>query len=775
MKESILQARDIKITGIVQGVGFRPFIYNLAVELGVRGTVRNTSEGVFVHAEGKQRVLDAFERAIGERRPPQAVIETMESWRTPESGGKGFSIEESVRLEGHYQLISPDIATCDACRDEIFDAANRRYRYAFTNCTNCGPRFTIIDDIPYDRPLTSMATFTMCERCQAEYDDPTDRRFHAQPNACPDCGPHLELWDREGRVAVDDPLKEAAALLREGKVLAIKGLGGFHLACDAANEQAVATLRSRKGRVTKPFALMVADMEGARLLGEVGPVEEELLRSTRAPIVLLREKPDSPVSRLVAPNQSYQGVMLPYTPLHHLLLSECGAILVMTSGNYTEEPICADNAEARRDLGHLADHFLLHNRGIRSRYDDSVVRVMFDQPRLVRRSRSFAPYPLELEPGPCVLAVGAELKSTFTLAQDGYAFVSQHLGDLDDEKTLRFFEETVQLYRRLFRAEPELVAHDLHPDYLSTRYAMSVEGVERIAVQHHHAHIVSCMAENELQGEVLGISMDGMGYGADGTLWGGELLVADRARYERVSHLRQFRQPGGDLATLRPYRLAISLLRDIYGPGWLDLDLDFCHLMRDERAAEVETITSQVEKGFNAPLTSSAGRLFDAISALLGLRLVIDYEGQAAMELENAALAGRDASAQPFPYDLREDEMDYGAMLLALVDAVRKRASTPEVAFRFHLTMAEMLKDACVAQAKAGGPDRVAISGGVFQNTLLCELLVPRLEKAGFQVFSQAKVPCNDGGLSIGQAAVARALAKEAGSVKLTQKYVKKI
>ncbi len=772
MRKSAPQARDIKITGIVQGVGFRPFVYNLAVESGIRGSVRNTSEGVFIHAEGAAEALGAFERAIGERKPPQAVIETLESWRSPESGVKGFRIEESVRLKGRYQLISPDIATCEACRTEIFDPADRRYRYAFTNCTNCGPRFTIIEDIPYDRPLTSMAPFTMCERCQAEYDDPTDRRFHAQPNACPDCGPHLELWDREGRVAVDDPLRDAAALLRDGKVLAIKGLGGFHLACDATSDQAVATLRRRKGRVSKPFAIMVADMETVRSLCETSPVEEELLRSTRAPIVLLREKPDTLLSRLVAPNQAYQGVMLPYTPLHHLLLAECGTVLVMTSGNYTEEPICADNSEALRDLGHLADHFLMHNRGIRSRYDDSVVRVMFDRPRLVRRSRSYAPYPLELEPGPCVLGVGAELKSTFTLALDGYAFVSQHLGDLDDEKTLRFFEETVQLYQRLFRAEPELVAHDLHPDYLSTRYAMAREGVERIAVQHHHAHIASCMAENGLEGEVLGISMDGMGYGADGTLWGGELLMVDGPRYERVGHLRRFRQAGGDLAVLRPYRLAISLLRDIWGPGWLDLDLDFCRLMREQRAAEAETITTQVEKGFNAPLTSSCGRLFDAVSALLGLRLVIDYEGQAAMELENAALAGRDASAASFPYDLRDGEMDYGAMLLALVEAVRAGRSAREIAFRFHLTMAEMIKDACVAQARAGGPDRVALSGGVFQNQLLCELLVPRLEKAGFEVFMHARVPCNDGGLSLGQAAVARALAKESGSVKLTQKYV---
>ncbi len=764
-----MQAREIKITGIVQGVGFRPFIYNLAAEFGIRGSVRNTSEGVYIQAEGEAEVLDAFERAIGERRPPQAVIDSLQSTGSSVSGASGFSIEESVRLEGRYQLISPDIATCDACRMEIFDPGDRRYRYAFTNCTNCGPRFTIIEDIPYDRPLTTMAPFTMCARCQAEYDDPTNRRFHAQPNACPVCGPHLELWDRESRLDVNDPLKEAATLLREGKVLAIKGLGGFHLACDATSDAAVGTLRQRKGRVSKPFAIMVADMEGARSLAEVSQAEEELLRSTRAPIVLLREKPDTPVSRLVAPNQAYQGVMLPYTPLHHLLLAECGTVLVMTSGNYTEEPICSDNSEALRDLGHLADNFLFHDRGIRSRYDDSVVRVMFDVPRLVRRSRSYAPYPLALEAGPCVLAVGAELKSTFTLAQDSYAFVSQHLGDLDDEKTLRFFEETVQLYQRLFRAQPELVAHDLHPDYLSTRYAMSREGVEHIAVQHHHAHIVSCMAENDLHDAVLGVSMDGMGYGADGTLWGGELLLADRTSYSRLSHLRTFRQPGGDLATLRPYRLAISLLLDIYGPGWLDLDLDFCRAMR-EREEEAATVAAQAERGFNSPLTSSAGRLFDAVSALLGLRMVIDYEGQAAMELEYAALAGRDAALQPFPYEIGGEEMDWGPMLRSLVDAVQAGANTPEVAFRFHLTMAEMLKDACLVQAASGAPEQVALSGGVFQNLLLNELLVPRLAEAGFEVFTQSRVPCNDGGLSLGQAAVARALAKEAGSVKLTQK-----
>ncbi|MHB8780597.1 MAG: carbamoyltransferase HypF [Candidatus Geothermincolia bacterium] len=750
------EAREIRVTGIVQGVGFRPFVNNLAGEMGVRGSVRNTSEGVLIHAEGERAALERFTAAIPGRKPSQAVIEWVHCEPAETLGALSFEIGESYRIEGGYQLVSPDLATCDACRAEVFDPANRRYRYAFTNCTNCGPRFTIIADVPYDRPSTSMASFTMCARCRAEYDDPANRRFHAQPNACPDCGPRLELWHAGGRVDTDDPLADAAALLREGRVLAVKGLGGFHLACDATADGPVSLLRQRKGRGSKPFAVMVADVGEARRLCELVEAEAALMRSARCPIVLLREGPDSRLSRQVAPGQLHQGLMLPYTPLHHLLTAEAGRPLVMTSGNYSEEPIVGDNASALAELAPLADYFLLHDRDILSRYDDSVSRVTFGQERLARRSRSYAPYPLELEEGPCVLAVGAELKSTFCIVREGHAFVSQHLGDLDDERSLRFFEETVALYRRLFRAEPEMVAHDLHPDYLSTRFAND-QPLPRLAVQHHHAHIASCLADNGVTGAALGLALDGMGYGEDGTIWGGELLFVDGHRCERLAHFATFRQAGGDAATTRIYRLAAALLYEVYGRRLEEFA--WTRRLRAESGDELDVLLGQVERGVRAPLTSSCGRLFDAVASLLGLRQTVDFEGQAAMELEAAATLGEKEGLRPFSFLAQDGLMDWRPMVPELIAELEAAADPGELAFRFHLTLADMLVSACAQERDRSG--RVALSGGVFQNALLARLLVPRLAERGFEVFQHRRVPCNDGGISLGQAAIARAAARD--------------
>ncbi len=769
------QAQLIRVRGVVQGVGFRPFVYGLATGLGLAGWVRNTSAGVEIALEGTAEALARFRYGLVAQAPPLARIEEVVVEPAALAGARGFAIRESLAEDGVYQLVSPDISICEDCRRELFDPQDRRYRYPFTNCTNCGPRFTIIRDIPYDRPQTTMAAFTMCPACQAEYDDPRNRRFHAQPNACPVCGPHVTLMTARGEVLAEreEAIGAARRALAEGRILALKGLGGYHLACDAVSDTAVATLRQRKARPHKPLAVMVADLETAARLGKVSPAEAELLRSPQRPIVLLEARPTSPLAADVAPGTGTIGVMLPYTPLHYLLLERAPGYppaLVMTSGNMTEEPIAMDNDEALARLGAIADLFLVHNRDIYARYDDSVWFVPGGQPQPIRRARGYAPFPIKLPfRAPQVLACGPELKNTFCYTRDEYAFLSPHIGDLENLETLEHFERSLALYRQLFRLEPRIVAYDLHPEYLATKYARerwgADAGVTLVGVQHHHAHIAACLADNGQSGPVIGVAFDGTGYGTDGAIWGGEFLVADLHGFRRAGRLAEFPLPGGAAAIRRPYRTALGLLAAAgldaaAWPGRGALD-----------PQEVEIVGRQVARGLNAPQTTSAGRLFDAVAALIGVRGDTTYEAQAAMELEAVAL-GAHRSVAPYPLAVRpspwkgegegpsEGEgwvVDWRPMLDALLGDLRAGAKPAHMAARFHVGVAQAIVEAVACIAADTGLRTVALSGGCFQNRLLVGQTVRRLEEAGFAVLVHRQVPANDGGVALGQAAIAAA------------------
>jgi len=756
-----LKLASISVRGIVQGVGFRPFVYGLAVKHNLKGWVYNTSEDVRIEVEGEAEAIEQFERELETKAPPLAHIENVTIEYHPPLGYKNFEIRHSQAQAGKYQLISPDVATCQACLGELLNPEDRRYRYPFTNCTNCGPRFTIIEDMPYDRPKTTMRYFQMCPQCQAEYDNPLDRRFHAQPNACPKCGPQVELVDNQGNlVTKSNSIAAASQLLKEGKIVAIKGLGGFLLACDATNDTVVKTLRQRKKRSSKPFAIMVATVDEAKRHCYVSPEEENLLTSPQSPIVLMRWREDSSVSREVAPNLRFLGIMLPYTPLHHILLRDTGLPLVMTSGNLSEEPIARDNDEALRRLSGIADYFLIHNRDIYSRYDDSVAIVERGTSQLIRRARSYAPYPIRLSfEARQVLGCGAEEKNTFCLTKDNYAFLSQHIGDMENMETLEHFDSTISLYKRLFHVEPEIIAHDLHPDYLATKYARELgeSGIKLIPVQHHHAHIASCLADNGLESPVIGVAFDGTGMGADGNIWGGEFLVADYRNFRRVGHLEYLPLPGGDAAIKRPRRTAIGYILTLLGENALNHDLP---VIREADDMEIEVIKRQIERKINSPLSSSMGRLFDAISALLGIRGEIDYEGQAAVELEMAAYEEDDAHAQEsYPYRIVEDEGVRVVRLRDLLSAVmadlHQGISKGRISVKFHNTVAQMINEMCHLIADETGIKQVALSGGVFQNRLLLRKTVSFLESSGFQVFTHRQVPCNDGGISLGQAVIA--------------------
>lgn len=746
--------RSVRITvkGIVQGVGFRPFIYQLAHRSGVSGWVLNSSEGVIIEVEGPDEAVHAFIKGIGEEAPPRSAIASIEVEQIDEQGYCGFVIKESVEKPGEFQLISPDIAICDDCLAELFDKNDRRYRYPFINCTNCGPRFTIIKDIPYDRPKTTMAKFKMCPNCQAEYDDPMDRRFHAQPNACPVCGPRVEyssLVTRHSSLA-EDAVKRAVSDLKDGKVVAVKGLGGFHLACNASDDAAVNTLRSRKHRFGKPLAVMVADIAGAERLCFVNDQERDLLISPQRPIVLLKKRDDSSLAKGVAPDNEYLGIMLPYTPLHYILLKDSGLDLVMTSGNLSEEPIAAENEEAFRRLSHIADSFLIHDRDIYSRYDDPVVRVVDGRTVTVRRARSYAPYPVELPftVDKEVLAVGGELKSTFCLLKDRYAFISQHIGDLENAETFEHYENTLELYKRLFRVNPELVAYDLHPEYLSTKFAMQMNDVPLVGIQHHHAHIVSAMVEHGIDEEVIGVSFDGTGYGTDGTLWGGEFLIATLTDFERVMHLKTVRLPGGEVAIRKPYRTAFSYLYSFFGDSYAEKAPEFVSRLDP---VEVEIMKKQVDTGLLSPETSSAGRLFDAVSSLIGVRDEIEFEGQAAIDLE--MVADRDVDGE---YELTiGEEIDTRPIFEGILADLDKGASQAVIAGKFHNTIAAMIAKACEVLRDSRGYETVVLSGGVFQNSLLVTKATARLKELGFNIVQHEKVPANDGGISLGQAVIA--------------------
>ncbi len=770
-------SRRIHITGIVQGVGFRPFVYNLATRLGLSGWVLNSSSGVEIEAVGPEAVVDEFIARLRTDAPPLARIEriTVTPSGQPVGAGlapapsgqpvglplqgpalQGFRILHSEARPGEFVPISPDVAICDDCLRELFDPRDRRYRYPFINCTNCGPRFTIIRDIPYDRPNTTMAPFVMCPDCQAEYDDPTNRRFHAQPNACPVCGPRLEF-----RAAPDAPplygeeaLQAARAAIMRGQIVAVKGLGGFHLACDATADAPVARLRERKGRVDKPFAIMSFDLPTVARYCEVNDAERALLTSRQRPIVLLRRRADAPISPLVAPGNRYLGVMLPYTPLHYLLLEPADGFplaLVMTSGNYSEEPIVTDNGEALERLAALADAFLLHDREIHARCDDSVTRIVRGAELPIRRSRGYAPYPVHLPfPVRQVLAVGAELKNTFCLTRERYAFLSQHIGDMENYETLRFFEDMVEQLKRTFRVEPEAVAHDMHPAYLATRYARSLaDRLPTVPVQHHHAHIAACMAENGLAGDrpVIGVAFDGTGYGVDGAIWGGEFLIADYGSFRRAAHLRYIPLPGGDAAIRRPYRVALAHLWAA-GVPWDPALPPVAAAPPDERAV----LERQLARGLNTVPTSSMGRLFDAVAALAGGRQEINYEAQAAVELEMQVAEGVE---EAYPFGVGEEEIDPSPVIRAVVEDVRDGAPIGVVAARFHNGVASMVREVCRRLRAQTGLNEVALSGGVFQNVTLLEKVVALLEGDGFMVYTHRLVPPNDAGISLGQAVIA--------------------
>jgi hydrogenase maturation protein HypF len=751
--------KKIHVTGVVQGVGFRPFVYQLAHTHGLTGWVLNTSAGVDMEVEGPAEAIRHFVGDLEAESPPLARIESIAATDHPARGYQQFEIRRSLSQEGAYQLISPDIATCHDCLAELLDPRDRRYRYPFTNCTNCGPRFTIIEDIPYDRPLTTMRDFVMCPQCQAEYENPLDRRFHAQPNACPVCGPHLTLTDADGTtISATDEISATVQLLEQGEILAIKGLGGFHLACDATNDKAVQRLRERKRRPAKPMAVMMATMDHIRTHCLVSDEEERLLTSAQCPIVLLHWKPTSTVSPLVAPGNRYLGVMLPYTPLHHVLIREIDRPLVMTSGNLSEEPIATDNEEALVRLGGIADHFLFHNRDIYARYDDSVWMVAEERAQPLRRSRGYAPFPIRLPfKARQVLACGTELKNTFCATKDEYAFLSQHIGDMENLETLEHFQTSIALYERLFRLQPETVAYDLHPDYLATRYALSLGPSKRLVpVQHHHAHIVSCMVDNEVQEPVIGVALDGTGYGLDGQIWGGEFLVADAHGFRRAGYLRYVPLPGGEAAIRNPYRMAISHLLSLLGEEGLGSALPF---LGDVDPQEVEVIKQQVARKINTPLTSSCGRLFDAVSAVLGFQGEASYEGQAAIQLEMMAYGVDDGGGYPFAI-LERDEarvVDVSDTWGGILHDLRAGVPAQVIAARFHNTVVQLIVHACAGISQETGLGHVALSGGCFQNRLLLTRTTNVLREAGFHVLTHHQVPCNDGGVSLGQAVIAHA------------------
>ncbi|HEX7616634.1 MAG TPA: carbamoyltransferase HypF [Thermoanaerobaculia bacterium] len=759
-----MQRVRLEIHGAVQGVGFRPFVWRLAHALSLSGWVRNDIAGVFIELEGEEEDLGAFRRALGAAPPPLARIREILESSTEPSGESGFRILPSEGAGARTTLVLPDVATCSACLAEVLDPKDRRHLYPFANCTDCGPRFTIVTDLPYDRPATTMAAFTLCPECRAEYDDPRDRRFHAQPIACPACGPTLEAWSPEGEVLArrHEALVAAAEALREGAIVAVKGLGGFHLMCDARKEDAVAALRRRKTREEKPLALMVRDVAMGRALADISPEAEALLEGPEAPIVLLPRRADAAVAAGVAPGRPELGLMLPATPLHHLLLRETGFPVVATSGNRSEEPIATDEREALSRLAGMADLFLVHDRPIARHVDDSVARIVAGAPRLVRRARGWAPLPVPVrEELPVILGVGAHMKTAVALSIGRQVFLSQHVGDLETPEALEAFTRVIADFERLYGVTPGAVAHDLHPGYASTAFAQKLareRGIPALAVQHHHAHLAACLAENEIDGPALGVCWDGTGLGTDATIWGGEFLLGDATDYARVAHLRPFRLPGGEAAVREPRRTALALLLESRGPAVLSReDLE---AVRAFTRSERDVLAQMLVRGVNAPVTTSAGRLFDAAASLLGLVQRSAFEGQAAMAVEAAALAAPESEGvYPFPLVERDGApalLDWEPLLDALLEDRAKGTDAGVLAARFHAALA----DGIVAAARRAGAPRVALTGGCFQNKLLTELSVARLQAAGFEVLLHGAVPPNDGGIGLGQVLVAAARLK---------------
>jgi hydrogenase maturation protein HypF len=742
----------VTVHGIVQGIGFRPFIHRLARELGLVGWARNTTAGVEIVIQGDKTRLSRFLSRLRAEAPSLSNVTNVNLEESERLRLTDFVILPSTPGE-QYTLLPPDFATCPSCLEEVFSSQDRRSRYPFTNCTACGPRFTIVRALPYDRMTTTMADFRLCPSCAAEYENPTDRRFHAEPVACPTCGPHVWLEVDNGAVAQrpGDTIAYTVALLREGAVLAVQGLGGFHLACDATNASAVQRLRQTKDRLYKPLAVMAATLDEARMYGEISPPEATLLTSVQAPIVLVRKRADSPLASIIAPGDAYLGMMLPYTPLHHLLLRDTGKPLVMTSGNRRDEPLCRTAEEAKAALDGLVDGFLFHDRPIHQRCDDSVVFVTDTGAQPVRRSRGYVPLPVPTPiaaPTP-ILAVGAELKNTFCLLREREAFLSQHIGDMGSLATQQHFVAALEHLQGLFKIHPAVVAHDLHPAYTTTRYAQAT-GLPLIGVQHHHAHVAACLADNSVTGPAIGVAFDGTGYGTDGVIWGGEFLVADLRDFRRVAHLEYLPLPGGEAAIRRPYRTALAYLAALSG------SIPTLAFVNEIPHTERQVTLRMVERKINTPFTSSCGRLFDAVAAIIGLRTQVTYEAQAAIELEAVSYTeSHDGVIYPFMID--NEQVRLGPLLAAVVSDTQQRVPVGVIGQRFHHTLAEIVCTICEQIREKEGLTTVALSGGCWQNRLLLSATISRLRETGFSVYVHHQVPANDGGVGLGQAVVAAA------------------
>ncbi len=744
----------IVVHGVVQGVGFRPFVYRLATELHLSGWVQNTIQGVVIEIEGATQDVDAFLFRFSNEIPPLASIHEVTATHLEPVGYTSFEIRESDSKGKTSTLILPDIATCPDCLEEVFNPSERRYFYPFTNCTNCGPRFSIIESLPYDRPNTTMKQFVMCVDCRKEYENPHDRRFHAQPIACPVCGPHIELWDLSGNVldTRHNALLHTVETIRSGKIVAVKGMGGFHLLADARNESAVHTLRQRKGREEKPLALMFPSIEKVQSECEVSILEETLLQSPESPIVLLKRKSNqSQIAVSVAPSNPYLGVMLPYTPLHHILMRELNIPVVATSGNRSNEPICIDEHEALKRLNGIADYFLIHNRPIKRHVDDSIVRVMAGREMIVRRARGYAPLPptrIKLRGGG-ILAVGAHQKNTISITTENNVFTSQHIGDLETTEAFDAFSSVINDFRDLYDVNPTTVVCDFHPDYLSTKYAEKL-GIKTEYIQHHYAHVASCMAENDLSGTVLGVSWDGTGYGLDNTIWGGEFLLTTETSFKRVATFRSFPLPGGDQAVKQPRRSAVGVLFELFGEDMFRRN--GLLTLQQFSIEELKIIQTMLVREINTRHTSSVGRLFDAVASIMGIRHTCNFEGQSAMELE--FLVSEDMTQSSYPFTISESRnndvpyiINWERCIVHFMDDVNKRESPNMISTKFHNTLTEVI----IEVAKRIGEQRIVLSGGCFQNIYLTEHTIARLREEGYEPYWHKLVPTNDGGISLGQ------------------------
>ena len=755
----MVETKQINIFGIVQGVGFRPFIFKLAKKHKLKGFVKNSSFGVEIESEGDKKNIAEFLKNIKKNAPPLSIITKISSKKIDFKNYKKFSILLSQKNAVQKTLISYDVAICNDCLKDIFQKKNRRFLYPFTNCTNCGPRYSIIEEIPYDRKNTSMKHFKMCKKCQKEYDNQENRRFHAQPNACEKCGPSVSLFsNNEKKIKTDNPIKKCAELLKKGKIIAIKGLGGFHLAVDATNNKAVQRIREKKNRKTKPLALMFKDIKTIKEFVFVNKDDEKFLTSTQKPIILLRKKnsfisPSHSLSQAISPNNKYLGVMIAYTPLHQILFWYNLKALVMTSGNKKDEPIVIDNDESFKTLKNIADYFLIHNRDIYIRSDDSIVRTINKKSMFLRRARGYVPVPIFLKKKhPTILALGGELKNTICFLKDRSAFLSQHIGDIENIKSFEFFKETISHMKKVIDIKPNIIAFDKHPDYLSRRYALKQKDKKLVEVQHHHAHIVSCMAENNIEGEVIGVAYDGTGFGEDGNTWGGEILITNEKKFLRKAHLNYMAMIGGDMAAKEPYRMAFALLYDAFGKDFLNMDIPF---LKNMDKTKQNFFLKMVQKKINTPLTSGMGRLFDGVSSLLNIIHINTFEGEAPMSIEMIA---KKSEKGFYRYEFKNGKtiiIKTAPIIKGIIKDILNGEKNNVISAKFHNTIVNFTLSLCLKIRKETSLNRVVLSGGVFQNIHLLKLFLEKLKKENFKLFFHTKVPTNDGGLSLGQSIIA--------------------